>query len=308
VSAKGSALKILHVDTGREMRGGQHQVLLLAKGLHDHGHENIVLARSGSPLFQAASGAGFETESAGWTAIFRNSRRVDLVHVHDARGHTLAAGAARCPIVVSRRVAFPVRQSLPSTWKYRRAARYLAVSRCVAAELSRAGIAEDKIDVIYDAVPDEVQPGIWDPRAPAVALASWDSQKGRDLVSAAAKLAGIEVNFSNDIPVSLRVASMFVYITRSEGLGSAALIAMAMGIPVVASRVGGLAEVFDDGTSGIHTDNTVEQIAAAMRKILQDGTLTALLIENARRLTTTRYSLHQLVSQTLTSYERALNG
>ena len=160
MSAKGSALKILHVDTGREMRGGQHQVLLLAKGLHDHGHENIVLARSGSPLFQAASGAGFETESAGWAAIFRNSRRVDLVHVHDARGHTLAAGAARCPIVVSRRVAFPVRQSLPSTWKYRRAARYLAVSRCVAAELSRAGIAAAKIDVIYDAVPDEVQPGI----------------------------------------------------------------------------------------------------------------------------------------------------
>ena len=133
-------------------------------------------------------------------------------------------------------------------------------------------------------------------------------EKGRDLVEAAAKPAGIEVVFSTDIPADLRRASMFVYITRSEGLGSAALLAMAMGIPVVASRIGGLAEVFEDEVSGVYTDNSVEQIAACMENIVSGVIPAEVLIGNARRLAATRYSPHRTCDQTLTSYERALHG
>jgi len=289
------------------MRGGQHQVLLLVKALQERGHENIVLAREGGPLLQATSEAGIETLSAGLFQTLRTSKRVDVVHAHDARAHTLAAAASGCPFVVSRRVAFPIRKSLASRWKYKRAARYLAVSKYVADELGRAGISRDRIDIIYDAVP-EVDSGRWDARAPAVALASHDPEKGRDLVAAAAKLAGIEVVFSTDIPADLRRAAMFVYITRSEGLGSAALLAMAMGIPVVASCTGGLAEVFEDGISGVYTDNSVEQIAACMKGIVSGVIPAEVLIGNARRLVATRYSQQQLVEQTLISYGRALHG
>ena len=51
-------MRILHLDAGREMRGGQWQVLRLIEGLAGAGHENLLLARRGSPLFDAAGGAG----------------------------------------------------------------------------------------------------------------------------------------------------------------------------------------------------------------------------------------------------------
>ena len=38
--------------------------------------------------------------------------------------------------------------------------------------------------------------------------------------------------------------------SRAEGLGSAALLAMAHGVPVVATRVGGLPEIVEDGRTG----------------------------------------------------------
>jgi glycosyltransferase involved in cell wall biosynthesis len=265
------------------------------------------MARQGSPLFEAAADAGIQVEAAGLPPMFRSSRKLDLVHAHDAHAHTTSAFAARCPFVVSRRVAFPVKRSLASRWKYKRAARYLAVSQFVARELRQAGVDIEKIDVVPDGVPD-LEPGLWDPRAPAVALASQDPQKGRDLVTAAAGLASIDVVFSNNIIAHLRRASMFVYITHSEGLGSAALIAMAMGIPVIASRVGGLAEVFEDRASGIYTENSVDEIASAMRRIVNEEIRIQPLIENARKLAETKYSVHQLINRTLASYERALNA
>ena len=71
----------------------------------------------------------------------------------------------------------------------------------------------------------------------------------------AAVLGGFPVVFSADLESDLLHAAAFLYITRSEGLGSAALLAMAMGIPVVASRQGGLTEVFEDERSGLFVQN-----------------------------------------------------
>ncbi len=296
----------MHIDSGREMRGGQHQVLLLLKALKEAGHQSTLLARENAPLSRAAAAQGFTVCAAGSRQLWQYSREANLVHAHDARAHTMAAFAARCRFVVSRRVAFPVRRSVLSNWKYGRVARYLAVSGFVASELERARIPREKIDVVYDAVEPVLPSGEWSAHYPAVALASRDPLKGRDLIEEAAKIADLRVIFSDDLARDLQRASMFVYITRSEGLGSATLLALSRGVPVIASRAGGLTEVFEDGISGVFVNNEPREIALAMRSILERPGFARRLIGHGRARVMERFTPAHLLSATLLSYERAL--
>lgn len=300
-------MRILHIDTGKEMGGGQYQVLLLLNGLRAAGHESILMAHEKGPLWAAAAIAGFPVLAAETKELWRRSKDSALVHAHDARAHTIAAIASRRRFVVSRRVAFPVRRSVASLWKYQRPARFLAVSHFVAKELQAAGIRKEKIDVVYDGV-DTAPPAAaeWNPANPVVALASSDPQKGRDLVELAAAQSGMHVLFSKDLVKDLQHASLFVYITRSEGLGSAALLAMSMSVPVVASCVGGLAEVFADGVSGIFVRNDATEIARAIERVLNDRVLAQSLIQHGKARIAECFTKEHVVRGTLSSYERAL--
>lgn len=289
------------------MRGGQHQVLLLMSGLRDAGHECILVAPERSPLWQRAKAGGFPVYAATLTELWRRSRHVHLVHAHDARAHTLSALACRNKFVVSRRVAFPVGRSLLSQWKYRRPARFLAVSNFVAKQLESVGVPREKIDVVYDSVEIQQTAEAWRPEHPAVALASLDPQKGRDLVEQAAKLSGVSVVYSDNLPEALRRASMFVYITRSEGLGSAALLAMAMGVPVIGSSVEGLAELLGGGV-GLLVRNDAADIARAMAGLRADRTLACALIDHGRTRVAEQFTRQHLVQAVLRSYERTLAG
>jgi glycosyltransferase involved in cell wall biosynthesis len=190
--------------------------------------------------------------------------------------------------------------------KYQRAWRYLAVSNFVAHQLEDAGIERSRIDIVHDAV-QEIPPGIWDPNAAAVALDSSDPGKCRNLVADAARRAGIPMIFSSDLPRDLARASMFVYLTRSEGLGSAAILALAMGIPVVAGRVEGLAEVFEDGVSGLYTMNDAESAAAAMRRVIDTPGLGLSLSEAGRRRAQTEFSGSRMLERTLAAYRQVLD-
>lgn len=288
------------------MRGGQRQVLLLMAGLAEAGHECILLAGARSPLSQAAVSAGHAVRVAASKELWQSSKQAHIVHAHDARAHTIAAIASRRVFVVSRRVAFPVRRSVASIWKYHRAARFLAVSQFVASQLEEAGIRQEKIDVVYDGVEAVAPAERWSSTSPALALASKDPQKGRDLVEQAARIARVPVVFSENLADGLSRASMFVYITRSEGLGSAALLAMTMGVPVIASNIGGLKEIFADGASGLLVGNEPEEIARAMQRLLYEPDLAPALIDRAKARIAGRFTKHHLLRATLDSYERAL--
>ena len=92
-------MRVLHLDAGREMRGGQWQVLRLVEGLQPpQGVECTLLARDGAPLFQAARAKGWRVEPLGLSRTTSAGRAShDLVHAHDARSHTAALLLRRIP-------------------------------------------------------------------------------------------------------------------------------------------------------------------------------------------------------------------
>ncbi len=292
-------MRVLQLDSGREMRGGQWQVLRLMEGLRGHGVDGTLLARKGSPLWDKARAADLDVRPLGKWRLWRLSRQADLVHAHDARTHTWAALCGGAPLVVSRRVGFPIKTG----WKYKRAARYAAVSQFVKGVLMEGGVAGEKISVVYDGVPiGEVGAG----GEAIVAPASEDPLKGAMLALEATRRAGVDLLLSRDLEGDLAVAGLFVYLTESEGLGSGILMAMAAGVPVIASKVGGIPEIVRHGENGWLTENEPGQIATAIRELLADRRLACKLGAAGRQTVRERFSLDQMIHHTIEIYRQVL--
>jgi len=280
-------VRTLHVDSGREMRGGQWQALYLVERLPDA----VLLACAGSPLFEEAARRKLDVRALTFRALMASAKQADLVHVHDARSHTWAAIAGVAPLVVSRRVAFPVKRGFFSLWKYAGAALYIAVSKYVAARLMDAGIRGAKIRVVYDGVP------IPEPACP---------QAGRvvALASKPVEIPGISVDLTIDLWRDLSTASVFVYKSEMEGLGSAALAAMAAGVPVVASNVGGLPEAVESGKTGFLVSDG--DFLTPVRRLLEDAALAARMSQAARERVQQEFSVERMVERTVGAYHEVL--
>jgi glycosyltransferase involved in cell wall biosynthesis len=82
---------------------------------------------------------------------------------------------------------------------------------------------------------------------------------------------------------------------------------MAAGVPVVASRVGGLMEVVEDGESGILTDNSPAAIARALTRLAGDAELRRRLGARARRRVHEKFSVEAMVRDTLDVYRKVLS-
>jgi glycosyltransferase involved in cell wall biosynthesis len=280
-------MRILHLDAGREMRGGQWQVLRLVEGLAAAGVESTLLAREGAPLYTAARKQGWRVEPLGVTRAMGCLRGHSLIHAHDARSHSLGAFLRGRPLVVSRRVSFPV----GSRWKYGRARRYLAVSEFVKKVLMRGGVPEEKISVVYDGVPVlEVSHG----------------RQVLGLEKDCGLLARMGLRMVSRLEEEIRDAAVLVYVTNSEGLGSGAMLAMSAAVPVIASNVGGLPEVIRHGENGLLVENEEGAIAGAIRQLLDDPEQARQLGAAARRTIIERFTVERMVASTLEAYRGVL--
>jgi hypothetical protein len=298
-------MRVLHIDAGKELRGGQWQTLHLMGGLAERGVLVRLLAMRDSPLFREAQTQGLKVLPLNLFSVWRESGWADLVHCHDSRAHTMAwlaliGPGQRAPVVVSRRVAFSVKNTIFSRKKYGSAALFLSISRAVSAQLTAAGVPEDRIALVPDGV--LVPPYTGNRTGGIVALDSSDPAKGRSL------LRGVKprIAFVRNLEKAFRTARIFLYASEMEGLGSAVLLAMAHGVPVIASNVGGLPEIVSNGTTGLLVENTQQAFESAIRRLDGDSPLAERMIRSARAMVEQNYTVEHKVERTLAGYRKVL--
>jgi glycosyltransferase involved in cell wall biosynthesis len=102
------------------------------------------------------------------------------------------------------------------------------------------------------------------------------------------------------VPAVLRHVDMFVLPSLYEDLSSALIEAMAAGLPVVATRVGGTADLVHDGVNGLLV---APRDPAAISRVLADPAAAARLAAAARR-TADAYAWPGLARKVLEVYKR----
>lgn len=160
-------LRIVHIDTGRELRGGQRQLLRLAGGLRKRGHEQVIVCPEESALEVRALAEGFPVfplpahDLGNANGIFHLRQLLlatpaEILHAHDGRGQTiswLASWGLPVRRVASRRVTFLPSGRIRHRFMYTHTCHaVIAVSQFVRALLIESGVPARSIEVIPDGV------------------------------------------------------------------------------------------------------------------------------------------------------------
>jgi glycosyltransferase involved in cell wall biosynthesis len=316
-----------------------------------------VVGPAGSPLVQRAERAGLPTYRLTLRAEWdiRRARELraaarewgaDIVHAHDARSHSIAllAGVFRKKprLVVTRRVAFPPKRV---RLKYGHGVdAFIAISHAVKNAMVTAGVASDRIEVVYSGVPvpEVKQPRDWRLARgwPASAIVcgmvgAMTREKGLDSIAAIASrlpveirrrirvvllggkgkgeitingVEGFDAGFVEEIHDAVAGLDLLWHPARSEGLGTAVIDAMALGVTPIAFAVGGLPELIDDGQSGrLVPPGNMDRFASAAAELVEDETLRARLADGARKRAR-EFDAQRMIERTAEVYQTVTAG
>ncbi|CAN5415151.1 glycosyltransferase [soil metagenome] len=126
-------MKVLHLSSEKSWRGGEQQMAYLVDELQQQGVRSYAAVRPDSafekwcaekniPAISLGFKNDFDFASAWRLKNHCNKNGFDLIHLHSSRSHGIAVLAAamgnKTPLVLSRRVDFPLKGNLFSQWKY----------------------------------------------------------------------------------------------------------------------------------------------------------------------------------------------
>jgi len=284
-----------------------------------------------------------------WLAGWMRAEGFSLVHANNAVAANLAAIAAASRAgksVVSHQRGY-FRHTAFHRFMSRDVARFIGISDAIAEDFANQGFPRERTSIVYDGIDVEsLRPRARAAGAPVLIgwfgrLVAW---KGADTfvdaaglvlekrpetrfivvgdgpelprlrgkiardarTAAAVELAGFRVD-ARDL-----MARCDIFVNSSiepEPLGHSALEAAAFGIPLVASRCGGLTEIVVDGEDGsLFTPGNAAELAGRLLALIDDAALRASLGAGARRRAESRFSLTRHVRAIETIYAEILEN
>lgn len=112
-----------------------------------------------------------------------------------------------------------------------------------------------------------------------------------------------------DVIPYLDATDVFVHPSRAEGMPGALLEAMACGLPCVATRIGGTADVITDGEDGLLVPpGDVRSLEAAIARLLEDPALARRLGARARATVEARFTMAGVAQQYAALYKALVAG
>lgn len=147
---------------------------------------------------------------------------------------------------------------------------------------------------------------------PALHFCFLGEGRDRQKLESLARTLGVEqhclfAGFVQPVAPIVKRSTCVVLPTLSEGFSPAALEAMALGTPVIASATGGLTELITPGEDGLlFPPGDSEQLRAAIRRILSEPKLREELGRQAEKKVRANYTSERMVERSLALYRRVL--
>ncbi|MFH1097607.1 MAG: glycosyltransferase family 4 protein [Candidatus Desantisbacteria bacterium] len=316
------SLNILQLVSGEGKAGSTKSVILLIKGLLKRGHRVIVAVSPESYNYNLMKEAGFEVvsiemksrydfKSAKKIVNLCRQEKIDIINAHLSTDRYLAIWAkflgAKAKIILTRRAIS--RSSRFVSFLYRIGAdKIIAVSKAVKESLCSQGIPDNRIEVVYNGIPDDFgsvnlqkieelkRKYNISPEDKIIGMiARWDKLKGHDILLSALKeiksdykvlLVGIDESFwpeveafglgdrvilcgfEKDIAPFYHLMTLKVLPSFAEGFSLSVMEAMACGVCVLGSDIPSISEIIEPNKNGLLFETGNSEDLAEKIKIL----------------------------------------
>jgi len=112
----------------------------------------------------------------------------------------------------------------------------------------------------------------------------------------------------DDVPKYLAEADVFARTSRSEGMGNAFVEALAAGVPIIGTPIGGILDIIKDGETGLFVKvSDSRDLAEKIKILLADQALARKIIENGRKMVEERFSWDKIAQNYAEIFGHELN-